>query len=92
MLGLGVGVGVGVGVRDAGLPHGLPGGHLAVAPGDEVSVLDGRPRLLRRQLQLDEHHVVADPQGQGQGRAARQEVTHLQTGSTDREGVELQRS
>lgn len=41
-------------------------------------------RLLRRQLELDKHHVVADPQCQGERRAARQEVTDLQANNRRR--------
>lgn len=33
--------------------------------------------VLGRQLQLYKHHVIPDSQGQGQRRAARQEVTDL---------------
>jgi hypothetical protein len=64
----------------AGLPAVLSrcGGVRGVAPGDEVSVLElGTARLLRRQLELDEHHVVAHAQREGEGRAAGQEVTDL---------------
>lgn len=60
-------------------PRRLPRRGLCVAAGDEVSVLElGGARLLRRQLELDKHHVIADTQRQGEGGAARQEVVDLQ--------------
>lgn len=79
-------VGVRVRVGNAGLPRrvsrglsrGLSHCRLRVAPGDEVPVLElGTAGLLRRQLELDEHHVITDTQCQGEGRAAGQEVTDL---------------
>lgn len=71
---------VGVRVEDARVPRGLPRRGLCIAAGDEVSVLElGAARLLRRQLELDKHHVVTDAQRQGEGGAARQEVIDLQT-------------
>lgn len=70
---------VGVRVRDTGLPCGLPHGGLCVSPGDEVSVLElGTAGLLRRQLELDKHHVVTNTKCQGEGGAAGQEVADLQ--------------
>lgn len=80
-------VGVRVRVGNAGLPRGgLPGGGLRVAPGDEVPVLELRAAgLLRRQLELDEHHVIANAQGQGEGGAAGQEVTDLKGGADEKE-------
>lgn len=73
-------VGVRVRVEDARVPRGLPRRGLCIAAGDEVSVLElGTARLLRRQLELDKHHVVTDAQRQGEGGAARQEVIDLQT-------------
>lgn len=77
-------VGERVRVGDTGLPCRLPcglsHGGLRVAPGDEVSVLElGTAGLLRRQLELHEHHVITDTQCQGEGGAAGQEVTDLQT-------------
>lgn len=75
---MGVEVGVWVRVGHAGLRRGLSHCGLCVAPGDEVSVLKlGTAGLLRRQLELDEHHVVTDAQRQGERGAARQEVTDL---------------
>lgn len=72
-------VGGRVRVGHTGLPCGLSHCGLCVAPGDEVSVLElGTARLLRRQLELDEHHVITDTQCQGEWRAAGQEVTDLQ--------------
>lgn len=48
-------------VESTRVPRGLPRRGLCVAAGDEVSVLElGTARLLRRQLELDKHHVVAD--------------------------------
>lgn len=38
-------------------------------------------RVLCCQLQLDKHHVITHAQGQGQRRAARQEVADLQAGN-----------
>lgn len=77
---MGVMVGVRVRVRNTGLPCGLSHCGLCVAPGDEVSVLElGTTGLLRRQLELDEHHVITNTQCQGEGGAAGQEVTDLQT-------------
>lgn len=71
-------------VEDAGVPRGLPRRGLCIAAGDEVSVLElGTARLLRRQLELHKHHVVADAQRQGEGGAARQEVIDLQTKERD---------
>lgn len=71
-------VGVRVRVGNTGLPCRLSHCGVRIAPGDEVSVLElGTPRLLRRQLQLDEHHVIPYTQCQGEGGAARQEVTDL---------------
>lgn len=62
----------------------LPRRGLRVAAGDEVSVLElGGARLLRRQLELDEHHVIADAQRQGEGGAARQEVVDLRAEKRD---------
>lgn len=67
-------------VQRARVPCRLPRRGLGVAAGDEVSVLElGTARLLRRQLELDKHHVITDPQRQGEGGAARQEVIDLQT-------------
>lgn len=79
MMGVVVGVRVRVRVGNAGLPRrGLSHCGLSVAPGDDVSVLElGSAGLLCRQLELDEHHVIADTQCQGEGRAAGQEVTDL---------------
>lgn len=72
-------VGVWVRVWNTGLPCGLSHCGLCVAPGDEVSVLElGTTRLLRRQLELDEHHVITYTQCQGEGGAAGQKVTDLQ--------------
>lgn len=66
------------------MPRGLPRRGLCIAAGDEVSVLElGTARLLRRQLELDKHHVVTDAQRQGEGGAARQEVIDLQTKKRD---------
>lgn len=49
------------------------------ATGYKMSVLELRtPRLLCRQLQLNEHHVIANTQCQGEGGTAGQEVTDLQ--------------
>lgn len=77
---MGVMVGVRVRVGNTGLPCGLSHCCLCVAPGDEVSVLElGTAGLLRRQLELDEHHVITNTQCQGEGGAAGQEVTDLQT-------------
>lgn len=42
--------------------------------------------VLGGKLQLDEHHVVAHAQCQGQRRAAGQEVTDLQRGARQRQG------
>lgn len=76
---MGVVVGVWVRVGNTGLPRGLSHCSLCVAPGDEVPVLElGTARLLRRQLELDKHHVVTDAQCQGEGGSAGQEVTDLQ--------------
>lgn len=67
-------------VEDARVARRLPCRSLCVAAGDEVSVLElGTARLLRRQLELDKHHVISDTQCQGEGRAARQKVVDLQT-------------
>lgn len=78
VVGVEVGVGVGVRVGYTGLPCRLSHCGLRIAPGDEVSVLElGSSRLLRRQLELDEHHVITDAQCQGEGGAAGQEVTDL---------------
>lgn len=75
---MGVVVGVWVRVGNTGLPRGLSHCSVCIAPGDEVSVLElGAAGLLRRQLELDEHHVVTDAQRQGERRAAGQEVTDL---------------
>lgn len=75
---MGVMVGVRVRVGNTGLPCGLSHCGLCVAPGDEVSVLElGTARLLCRQLELDEHHVITYTQCQGEGRAAGQKVTDL---------------
>lgn len=64
---MGVVVGVWVRVGNTGLPRGLSHCGLRVAPGDEVSVLElGATRLLCRQLELDEHHVIPDTQCQGE--------------------------
>lgn len=72
-------VGVRVRVGNAGLPCRLSHCGLCVAPGDEVSVLElGSTRLLCRQLELDEHHVVTYTQCKGEGGAAGQKVTDLQ--------------
>lgn len=72
-------VGVWVGMGNTGLPCGLSHCGLCAAPGNEVSMLELRTtRLLGRQLQLDEHHVITDAQGQGERRTAGQEVTDLQ--------------
>lgn len=77
---MGVMVGERVRVGDTGLACGLSHGGLRVAPCDEVSVLKlGTAGLLRRQLELHEHHVITDTQCQGEGGAAGQEVTDLQT-------------
>lgn len=66
------------------MPRRLPSRGLCVAAGDEVSVLElGTARLLRRQLELDKHHVITDTQRQGEGGAARQEVIDLQTKKRD---------
>lgn len=71
-------VGVGVRVGDSGLPRGLSHGGFCVAAGNEVPVLElWTAGLLRRQLELDEHHVVSYTQCQGEGGAAGQEVTDL---------------
>lgn len=71
-------VGVGVRVGNTGLPSGLSHCRFCIAPGDDVSVLElGTTGLLRRQLELDEHHVITDTQCQGEGGAAGQEVTDL---------------
>lgn len=79
-----VGLRVRVVLEDARVPRGLPRRGLCVAAGDEVSVLElGAARLLRRQLELDKHHVVTDAQRQGEGGAARQEVIDLQTKKRD---------
>lgn len=68
-------VGVLMGVR---VSVGNPGLSLCVSPGDEVPVLElGATRLLRCQLELDEHHVITYTQRQGEGGAARQEVADL---------------
>ncbi len=76
---MGVVVGVWVRVGNSGLPCGLSHCGLRIASGDEVSVLElGTAGLLRRQLELDEHHVITDTQCQGEGGAAGQEVTDLQ--------------
>lgn len=76
---MGVVVGMRVRVGNTGLPSGLPHCGLRVASGDDVSVLElGPAGLLRRQLELDEHHVITDTQCQGEGGAAGQEVTDLQ--------------
>lgn len=76
----GVVVGVRVSMRNTGLPCGLTHCGLCIAPGDEVPVLElGATRLLCRQLELDEHHVITDSQSQSEGGAAGQEVTDLQT-------------
>lgn len=81
-----VGVRVRVVVEDARVPRRLPRRGLCIAAGDEVSVLElGAARLLRRQLELDKHHVVTDAQRQGEGGAARQEVIDLQTKKRDLE-------
>lgn len=72
-------VGVQVRMGNARLPCGLPHRALCVAPGDKVSVLELRTAgLLRRQLELDEHHVISNAQGECEGGAAGQEVTDLQ--------------
>lgn len=82
---MGVMVGVRVRVGDTGLPCGLSHCGLCVAPGDEVSVLElGTAGLLRRQLELDKHHVITNTQCQGEGGAAGQEVTDLQTDKRER--------
>lgn len=74
-----VGVWVRVRVGNSGLPCGLSHCSLCVSPSDEMSVLElGTTRLLRRQLELDKHHVVPHAQCQGEGGAARQEVADLQ--------------
>lgn len=74
----GVVVGVRVRVGNPGLPRGLSHGSLCVAPGDEVPVLKlGTAGLLRRQLELDEHHVITHTQRQSEGGAAGQEVADL---------------
>ena len=71
-------VGMRVRVGDTGLPCGLSRCRLCVAAGDDVSVLElGTARLLCRQLQLDEHHVITYTQREGEGGAAGQEVTDL---------------
>lgn len=71
-------------VDDARVPRRLPRRGLCVAAGDEVSVLElGTTRLLRRQLELDKHHVITDTQRQGEWGAARQEVVDLQTKKRD---------
>lgn len=76
---MGVVVGMRVRVGNAGLPRGLSHCGLCVAPGDEVSVLElGTAGLLRRQLELDEHHVIPNTQCKSKGGAAGQEVTDLQ--------------
>lgn len=75
---MGVVVGVWVRVGNTGLPRGLSHCSLCIAPGDEVSVLElGTTGLLRRQLELDEHHVITDTQCKSKGGAAGQEVTDL---------------
>lgn len=72
-------VGVRVRMGNTGLPRGLSHRRLGVAPGDKVSVLElWTARLLRRQLELDEHHVITNAQGECEGGAAGQEVTDLQ--------------
>lgn len=72
-------VGVRVRMGNTGLPCGLSHCGLCVAPGDKVSVLELRTAgLLRRQLELDEHHVITNAQGEREGGAAGQEVTDLQ--------------
>lgn len=77
---MGVVVGVRVRVGNTGLPCGLSHCGLCIAPGDEVSVLElGTTRLLRRQLELDKHHVITNTECQGERGAAGQEVTDLQT-------------
>lgn len=72
-------VGLRVRVGNTRLPSGLSHrGGVGVAPGDDVSVLElGAAGLLRRQLELHEHHVITDTQRQGEGGAAGQEVTDL---------------
>lgn len=76
----GVVVGVRVSGGSTGLPCRLTHCGLCIAPGVEVPVLElGTTRLLCRQLELDEHHVITDSQSQGEWRAAGQEVTDLQT-------------
>lgn len=83
---MGVVVGVRVRVGHTGLPRGLSHCGLRAAPGDDVSVLElGTAGLLRRQLELDEHHVIADTQCQGEGGAAGQEVTDLQVDQRESE-------
>lgn len=65
-------------VGNTRLPRRLSHCGVCIAPGDKVSVLElGRTRLLCRQLELDEHHVITDTQCQGEGGAAGQEVTDL---------------
>lgn len=84
MVTVGVVVRMRVVVEDARVPRRLPSRGLCVAAGDEVSVLElGTARLLRRQLELDKHHVITDTQRQGEGGAARQEVIDLQTKKRD---------
>lgn len=83
---VGVVVRVRVVVENSRVSSGLPRRGLRVAAGDEVSVLElGAARLLRRQLELDKHHVIADTQRQGEGGAARQEVIDLHTKKRDLE-------
>lgn len=78
MMGVVVMVGVRLRVGNTRLPRRLSHCGVCIAAGDEVSVLKlGSTRLLCRQLELDEHHVITDTQCQGEGRAAGQEVTDL---------------
>lgn len=75
-------------VEKTRVPSRLPRRGLCIAAGDEVSVLElGAARLLRRQLELDKHHVVTNAQRQGEGGAARQEVIDLQTKKRDFESL-----
>lgn len=65
-------------LRDTRLSCGLAHCGIRVAPGDKVPVLELRTaRLLCRQLELDEHHVIAHTERQREGGAAREEVADL---------------
>lgn len=75
-------------VRDAVLKAGarrraggVSGRAVRAAARDEVPMLRRlAARMLRCQLELDEHHVITHAQSQGQRRAARQEIADLRTG------------